>query len=324
MNKTSKIIVCLLLVSAFGFLYSQEVVEAIVAVVNDDIISLSDFKNNHDSIYQLLKTQYQGEEFSQAYKQVKEQLLESMITDLLLLQEAKKRNLDVTEQMRSMVANIKEENGFNSDEELKQAMARQGVNFDAWRKQQADTALRQNVIFLEVGRSIVVDDTDIVSYYKQNEEEFIQPEEYQLKGIYISEEGKTESEVSAKTNEIDEKIAAGEDFAALAGLYSEGPEKDSQGDLGRFKKGELEGTLEQAVDTLNEGAISPWISFRDGWYLLRLEERKEKQLRPFEDVRDEIEQKIYSAEQQKKLGEYLEKLQETSFVKILIPNPLDR
>ena len=127
-----------------------------------------------------------------------------------------------------------------------------------------------------------------------------------------------------KKREIDEKIQAGEKLADLAGQYSEGPGKEAQGDLGSFKQGQLEKSLEQAVEKLKVGEMTPWLNVRDVWSLLKLEERKESRLKSFEEARKDIEQKLYDQEGQKRLVKYLKELKEKSFIKILKPNPLDR
>lgn len=323
MNRIKKLFAFMLFLSGVAFTFSQEVVEAIVAIVNDGIITLSQFKQQNELLYQTLRSQFEGEEFNRRYDLLSKELLNTMITDLLLLQEARKKNLDVSEPLKMTIENMKKEYGFESDEQLRRALEQQGIAFEDWRRQQEEFLLKQNVIFYEVGRNIVIDDSEIVNYYKQHPEEFNEPAEFKLRAIYLSSEGKGAEELQAKMKEVDIKIAAGEDFAGLAGVYSEGPGKESQGDLGSFKKGELEGVLEQAVQDLKVGKVSDWVHFRDGWYLLRLEDRKESRLKTFDEVREEVEEKISEEQRQKKLGEYLENLKKRSYIKILIPNPLE-
>ncbi len=309
--------------AATVFLFGQEVVESIVAIVNDDIITLSQVKNAHDSLYQMLRSQLQGEEFQKQYDQLKKELLNSMITELLLLQEAKKRGLNVSEQVRLTIDNIKEENGLNSDEELMLVMRRQGIDFETWKRQMEDNIMRQGVIMTEVDRNIVVEDSEIVSYYKNHPDEFTEPEEYKLKAIYVSAQQKSSEEAERLKQEISSKVTAGEDFASLAGTYSEGPEKESQGDLGSFKEGELAANLEEAVKNLNQGETAPWLEVQDGWYLLRLEEKKEKHLKSFEEVKKQVEEKIFGEKRRGRLEEFLKELKEKSYIKILNPNPFD-
>ncbi len=302
--------------------WGEEVVEEIVAIVNDDIITLSQYKNQHEALYQMLKSQFQGEEFQQHYRQERKKLLEIMITDLLLLQEAKKKGLNVEEQVKLTIENIKEQNGINSDEELRRLMSQQGIDFEAWKSQMEENILKQGVIATEVDRNIVVDDSEVVNYYKLHSQEFTDPVEYKLKAIYISVSNKTSQEAEALKKEVANKIAAGEDFSSLASQYSEGPEKEHQGDLGTFKKGELAENLEQAVDKLKTGEVTSWLEIRDGWYILKLEEKKEARLKPFEEVRKNIEEKLFNEKRQERLKEFLKELKEKSYIKILDPNPL--
>lgn len=322
MIKIRGYVVAFMILAGAVFLRPQEVVEAIVAIVNNDVITLSEYKQQHDAFYQALQMQFQGEEFDMRYAQLKKELLETMITDLLLNQEAKKQSLDVSEQLRMMIDNMKKEYGFESDEQMRRTMQQQGIDFEGWRKQQEQILMRQAVIFTQVGRDIVIDDTEIVNYYRMHSEEFIEPEQFTLKAVTIAEEGKSTETLEAKKAEVDAKIEAGENFGSLASEYSEGPEKDAQGDLGSFDKGEMEQTLEQAVETLEVGGVSSWLNVRGGWYRLQLVDKKPERLKSFEEVRNAIEQKIFEEEQRTKLDAYLEDLKKRSFIKILLPDPL--
>jgi len=322
MKRFQLIIIFILIFAGLIFPGEEEIIEAIVAIVNDDIITLSQYKNQHEALYQMLRSQLQGEEFQEQYKRQRKNLLEILITDLLLLQEAKKREHDVDEQVKLTIENIKEENGFNSDEELKQVMRQQGIDFEVWKKQMEENFMKQSVIVTDVDRNIVLDEAEIVNYYKLHPEEVTEPAEYKIRAIYISDIDRNNEDVEALKKEIIDKIAAGEDFASLASQYSEGPEKESQGDLGRFKKGQLEKTLEQAVDKLKVGERTPWLKVRDGWYLLRIDEKKESRLKAFEEARKEIEEKLFGEKRKKRLDEFLEELKQKSYIKIINPNPL--
>lgn len=322
MIKSVKIAVFLLLVTGFWYVQAQEVIEAIVAVVNDDVITISDYKQQHEMLRQALRAQVQGEDFDNQYKLAKEALLDRMITEMLLLQEARRQQLNVSEQVNMMIENVKADNGLENDEQLRQAMRQQGINFDAWKLEMEKRFLREGIIYTEVSRSIVIDDSEIVKYYRIHPDEFTELPEITLKAIYIAGEGKIEEEVEGKKKEIEGKLAAGEDFGDVAGAYSEGPERESEGDLGSFKQGELDRTLEEAIESLDVGGTTPWLRTANGWYLLRLIDRKESRLKTFDEVREQIQQMLSQQEQQAKLEEYLKKLKERSFIKIFIPDPL--
>lgn len=307
----------LLVLNAGVFFGSQEVVEEIIAIVNDDIITRSEYEQNLRSIYQMLRSQLEGEELDRQFSMMKEGLLENMITNLLLLQEAKEKEFDVSEQVKLYIENLKKENNLETDAQLRQELRNQGLDFEVWKRGLEENLLRQALIYSEVDRYIVIDDSELISYYKLHQEEFIEPTSYRLRAIYLSSEGKNEEELQSKKEEINRKISEGEEMTELAAQYSEGPEKEFQGDLGSFKEGELEKNLEEAVASLNPGEIHPWIKARNGWYLLKLEEKKESRIKPFEDVKQEIEKKLFTERKKNRAEEYIKKLMESNYVRIL-------
>lgn len=303
-------------------LTAGQVVEEIVAVVNDDVITLSQYKKEFDETVQSLRAAVQGEEFDKQYEWVKKELLNLMITDLLLVQRAREKNLNVSEQVKGYIENIKEQNNIKTADELLRALQQQGVDYDQFVKRIEEDMLKQAEVYSEVDRNIVLDDSESIAYYKQHPAEFTELEEYKVRGIYLAIEGKTAADLDAKKAEIESKVKAGEPFNALAALYSEGPAKEAEGDLGTFKKGELDTTLEQAVAALKAGETGGWVETKNGWYLLKLEEKKESRLKPFDEVKKEVEERIYAGIKQKKLEEYIKTLKEKSYIKILNPNPL--
>ncbi|MBN1271519.1 MAG: peptidyl-prolyl cis-trans isomerase [Candidatus Aminicenantes bacterium] len=321
MKHLSLILVFVSIFSAGGFLCSQEVVEEIVAIVNDEIITLSKYKERFEMQTQALRSQLQGEEFERQYSLLKKELLDLMISDMLLLQEARKKGFDVTEQVRMGLEKIKEENGLTSDEELRRALAQQGLTYEKFVEQMRNQYLTQNVIFDEVNRNIVVDDAEIVKYYRENPEEFRAPAEYRLSAVFLSTEEKSDGACESLKKEINEKLTAGEDFAEVAKQYTDGPGKDSGGDLGTYKKGELDKTLETAVEGLAQGEISDWVKHPNGWFLLKLVEKKESRLKTFEEIKQEVERRLFNEKSRVKFEEYMKDLRKRSYIKILKEEP---
>jgi peptidyl-prolyl cis-trans isomerase SurA len=323
MNKRIAIwILSLALAGGPGFAAAQ-VVEEIVAIVNDDIITLSQFKEYHNSVYNMLRQQFQGEAFDKQYEKTKGELLNSMVTELLLLQSAKTQQFNVSEQLKSAINNIKQENNIESDEQFRAALQAQGMDYDQFVKQIEENLMRQSVILSEVDRSIVVDEAEVVRYFREHPEEFIEPEAFKLRGIYLATEGRSAEELEVKRREVSDRYKAGADFGALSGELSDTPLKENQGDLGLIEKGHLDKTLEQGVEKLKPGEISAWIQGRNGWYLLKLEEKRESRPRAFEEVKKDVEQKLFLEQRGTKLEEYMKKLREKSYVKVLNPNPLN-
>jgi len=321
MIKKKVFIALLVLLSAFTLL-SADIVEEIVAIVNGDVITLSDYKEQFNSTVQMLRSQLSGEAYYKEYDRLKDNLLDMMITDLLLLQQAKEKGLNVKEQVKATIEQIKKQNNLESDEDLMRAMQSQGIDYNQWMKQLEENMMRQAVIYTEVDRTIVVDDSEIVQYYKQKPQEFVVPPEYRIKAIYLSNSNAPASAVEQKRKEITDKLKGGQSFESLVAEYSEGP-KENGGDLGFFKKGELDKTIEQAVEKLKVGEISGWIEARNGWYLVKLQEKKDSYQKTFDEAKKDIEDKLFQEKRQKKIEEYIKKLKDQSYIKILKPNPLN-
>jgi parvulin-like peptidyl-prolyl isomerase len=323
MNRIKIALAALLLLGSPGLIGSQAVVEAIVAIVNDEIITLSDFQEQHDLLYRELRGQLQGEEFQKQYEFAAALLLENMIVGILLLQKAQELDIDVTEQMNMYIENIKQQNNI-TEAQLKAAIEQQSGSYEDWKAQLREMYLRDMAVYAEVGQSIVVDDAEIFNYYRQNPDEFTEPPEYRLRGIFVSSENNSEEDAERKKTEILGLLESGEEFGSVAVQRSEGPNKDTQGDLGTFKQGDMLDAFEQEVARLEEGGVTPWISIPSGWYILRLEEKTESRLLPFDDVRDQVQEKIFTERSDAAKQKYIERLKAQSYIKILIEDPLSR
>jgi len=322
MNKAKKMLALILFGLCGIVLVGQEVVEEIVAIVNDDVITLSQYKQEYEMRVQAARSQLKGEDLEKVLEQIKTTLMDGLITDLLVLQLAKEKNLNVADEVKRYIDNLKKENNLESDNDLKRALASQGMDYAQFLKQAEEGILKQAVVGMEVDRSIVLDDSEVVNYFKLHPQDFVDPEEYKISAVYLSPEGKSAEELEQKKTEISGKVRAGEDFLALSQSYSDGSIKESKGELGTFKKGELDKTLEQAVSQLKQGEVSAWVETKNGWYLLKLTEKKESRKKTFEEAKQAIEQRIYAEKRAVKTNEFLNGLKKRSFIKILKPNPL--
>jgi len=325
MKKAITVIILIGTIGAALLAAAPDIIEEIVAVVNDEVITLSQFKQQFDFQVQQLKAQnLPQEEYDKQYKLLKNSALDSMITELLLLQQAREKDLNVNEELKNNIAAIKKDNNFNSDEDLRRAIEQQGgITFEQWKKQYEEMLLKQLVMVQEVYRSLVLDESEVVQYYKEHPKEFTVPTEFKVHAIYLATEGRSPQALEALKAEISGKLKAGGAFPDVAAALSDPPVREAKGDLGTFKKGELDKTLEDALDKMKSNETSLWVSAKAGWYLLRLDEKRETYLRTFDEARAEVQNKLMAEKQQKKAAEYLNNLKEQSYIKILKPNPFD-
>ena len=301
---------------------AQRVVEEIVAIVNDEVITLSDYKGEFNLRLQQLKAQQlSSEDYDKNYQMVREQLLDTLIVDKLLLQQAKTSNINVTDQLKSVIENIKKENNLASDDDLRQALGQQGMDYEAWKKQYEQMLLKQAVVYTEVDRNIVLNDSEIIDYYKKNPEISTVPASYKLRAVYLSEENWKGDALTARMKEISDRIKQGLSLTDAAAELSDAPLKDAKGELGTLQETEMDPDLHEAVKKLPTGGISAWTKAKTGWYLLLVEEKKDSRRLTFEESRKAIEEKIFGERRQVKLEAFIKDIRVRNFVKVLIPNP---
>ncbi len=300
---------------------AQQIVEAIVAIVNDDIITLNDYKAAYEQQIQSIKAQVQGKAQEDAIEQVKAQLLDSMITNMLLLQMAKSENINVTDRIKMVIDNIKKENSIESDDELQRALRSQGMQYDAWLKELEEKILRDSIIDREISKSIVVDDAQVIDYYKKHITEFIEPEEYKVRVIYLAPDVRSAAATEVRKTEILDKLKGGFDFAKAAEEYCDAPLKEVKGDLGTLKKSETEKALFNALASLKKGERTGWVEGKKGWYLIQIEDKKDSRTRTFDEAKRDIEHRMVQELQAVKLDEFIKNLKKRSYIKIVRPNP---
>ncbi len=324
MKKT--LVACIIMAMAGATLLSAapQAVEEIVAIVNEDIITLSEYKQQFEGQIQQLKGRNLSQDaYNKEYDFLKKELLNTMITDLLLLQQAKEKNLNVNEELKNNIENIKKENNLTSDEDLRRAIQQTGMTYEQWVNQYRDFLLKQMIMMSEVYRSIVLDDSEVVRYYKQHPDEFTVPTEYKLHAVYLTAENRTPEALEALKAEIGAKLKAGADFAETAAALADPPMKEAKGDLGTLKKDEVDKDLLAAIDKMKNGELSPWVSAKNGWYLLKLDEKKESYLKPFDEARLSVQEKILGEKRKAKSDEFLARIKSESYIKILKENPLE-
>lgn len=143
-----------------------------------------------------------------------------------------------------------------------------------------------------VGRKITIDSSKISEYYQNNIEKYQVPEQRHARHILLKagEEDSAEQhqEQAQKAAEIQALAKKGGDFSALAQEYSEGPSKDSGGDLGFFSAGQMVAPFDNAVFAMQPGEISDVVKTQFGYHIIYLEEIKPAETTPLEKVTAEI------------------------------------
>jgi peptidyl-prolyl cis-trans isomerase SurA len=296
--------------------------DEIVARVNNDIISLSDFQKADDTLRKEVAQDCQAcapEKMEAEYKDKQKDLLRDLIDQSLLVQRAKDMGVSVETDLVKRLDEIRKENNIPSLEALEKAVEGEGMNWEDYKTQLRNSLLTQEVIHKEVGSRIDIGHDEVQQYYDAHKTEFIRPEQVVLAEIFLSTEKKTPDEmilIQKKAQALHDRVEKGEDFNELAKHYSEGGTAKEGGGLGGYERGQLSKQLEDVVFKMDKGQISDVIQTKTGFEVLKVIDHFQAGQQPMEKVENEIMNRIYMQKMQPNLRTYLAQLREESYVTV--------
>ena len=177
----------------------------------------------------------------------------------------------------------------------------------------------QKLLEVEVYPQAMVSEKDSRIFFENNPQYFKKPEEVKASHILIqvAPDAGDEEKLTArkKIEDIQKKIAAGDDFANLAKQYSEGPSKSNGGDLGYFDRKKMVKPFSDAAFDLKPGQVSDIVETRFGFHLIKVHDKKAKSAYVFEDIKDRLGELLQQQKIQEETVRYLEELRKTAEVK---------
>jgi peptidyl-prolyl cis-trans isomerase SurA len=297
-----------------------EVIEEIIAQVNDRIIVLSEYRASLNALRQdLAQQQLAAAEMETQFSERSKDILRELIDQQLLQQKASELGINVESQVIRRLDEIRQQMNLPSMEALEQAAATQGMNFEDFKQNLRDNFLTQQVINREVGSRVQVAPTEISAYYEQHKQEFERKDGFSIQLILVSTDGKKEEELPALRQRAEEALAKarqGENFADLARQYSDDATKENGGNAGFFERGMMAPEIESAVAGLDRNGISDIIQTRFGHMIVKLLERTAAGIPPLTEVEGRIHEQLYLQKIQPALRAYLATLRQESFISV--------
>ena len=298
------------------------VLEEIVARVNNDIITLSDYQKAQSSLHQEVAQECQGcpqDTLDQEYRDHSKNLLRDLIDQELLVQRAKDENISVEADVVKRLDETRKQNNLDSIDALEKAVEASGIPWEDYKTEIRNNLLTQEVIRRDVGGRITIGHDEVLAYYNAHEKDFVKPEEVVLSEIFLNTQnfGPQEIEaVRARAEDLHNRVLKGEDFTQLATRYSEGSTAKQGGDLGTFERGQLSPQLEDVVFKLSKGQVTGVIQTKTGFEILKVDDHFQAGQQPVNKVEDEIMNKIYMTRVQPAMRQFLAQLREESYVMV--------
>jgi parvulin-like peptidyl-prolyl isomerase len=295
-------------------------VEKIAAVVGDNIILASEVEEKAAPMLAEANRISDPSKRSARATALRREVLDRLIDDELILQQATDLKLTVTsEQVDQSIDEIKKQNGLD-DEQLREALRGQGMTMASYRADLKKQLLRYRVLNIAVGSRVSISDEEVKSYYDRH---MRMGGNIQVRASHIfvaipdGADAATVAEKQAWAKKLLERARAGEDFAKLAKQYSDdAATRGDGGDLGTFGKDMLPRAIEEIVFAMQPGDLAGPVRADRGFHVIKLIERKVKDAKPLTEVQDDIRIQLRQKEMEKQTKTYLAELRKKTLVDI--------
>ena len=281
---------------------SAVVIDRVVAVVNDEIITMSD----------LLR-----EKAKRADVKDDKLLLEDMIDRKLQMAAAKRSGMDVTDQeLSDAIADIKKRNNLG-EQQFEDALAKEGLTVEQYRSDLREQMTLSRLFNKYIRSGVGVDEQEARAYYDLNAKQFALPEEVRVRLLLVKTPPNAAPEqveaARSRADELRARIRRGEDFIGLIRQYSDSPTKKQDGDLGFLPRGHAIPEIEEASRDLAPGEYAGPVRSEEGFLILRLEEVRTP-IMPFEKVKDEISRNLFEQKTEIAYRTWLQTLRSDSHI----------
>jgi peptidyl-prolyl cis-trans isomerase SurA len=298
--------------------YGGLVVEDIVARVNDQIITRSDYDRALKELDQEGKQHGASmQEISEAHKD----LLRDLIDRQLWLSKGKELGINGETELIQRLNEIRKQYNMESLEDLEKAAKEQGVSFEDFKANIRNGIITQQVMRDQVGRKIQFTEGEVQRWFEQHKQEYTQQESVKLSEILIStgsggDDAAKLDAAKSKADDIEAKLHAGGDFSQLAKSFSDGTTAAQGGEFGNFHHGELAKVFEDATFNLQPGQYTEPIRTKQGLLILKVDQHIKGGIPAFKDVQQEVEQNYYMARMEPAMRDYLTQMREEAYVDI--------
>jgi parvulin-like peptidyl-prolyl isomerase len=297
------------------------VVDEIIAKVNGDIITRSEILKSRKQLQaDLVQQKVPAAQMAQALAEGEKDLLRSRIDQLLLIQKAKELNVNVEGELSKYFADLQRQAKIAEPEKFQQYVREQsGMSFEDFKNEVRNGMLTQQVIRQEVSRKVSIPKEELRRYYDEHKEEFVRQDQVFLRELLVSTDGKDAAGVALaekKAKDLAARARKGEKFPELAQNNSDAVTAQQGGWLGGFERNQLLEQIANDVWDKPRGYVTDPIRVASGFLIVKVDEHTKAGQAAFEEVENEVMEKLFAPRMQPAIREYLTKLRVDAFLEI--------
>jgi peptidyl-prolyl cis-trans isomerase SurA len=292
---------------------TQSVIDRVVAVVNDDVIMMSELQEAIALARRDGRAQPEGPDLERT-------VLNRLVDHRLQVQEARREKIEVTEdELRVRLDDFVQRNGGDR-EKLEHQLQTQGVTWEALRRELREQMLAQRVLARRVVRRATVTEAEVDQYLTENRNKFDAGLKYHARHIAIMAEPSSSpaawERAKADMDGIVAALGAGGSFAELARARAKDPSGASGGDLGWLARGELDAAFERPLLALEKGQVTAPIRSTAGYHIFLLEDREELTAERLAAARQQARDLLVNKKAQERFDEWVEGLRRKALIAI--------
>jgi peptidyl-prolyl cis-trans isomerase SurA len=294
--------------------YSAEVIDRIVAVVNEDIITKSELEESMVPFIADYRLRYGDEIMEDKIDEARQDALNRLIEEKLILQDARKRKVAVEDfEIQERIDEVKQR--FKDEAEFLQAINASGITLLRLKKKYEEQIMMRKLINAIINNRVNISPTQIAAYYYGNIKDFTMPDRARFKVFFLRySEEQTRDMAYSIASDVLMRIKKGEDFDMLVRQFSQGPNTDKGGDMGYMPEGSTIPELEEQIRQLKPGSVSDIINTDSGLYIIMLVDKKPAGPVPITEVNDLIRERLFQRESELTLREFVAKLKEDAYI----------
>ncbi|MDD5167295.1 MAG: peptidylprolyl isomerase [Syntrophales bacterium] len=306
----------------FGFAVSSraEIIDRIVAVVNDEVITLSELNTAFEPYAGRIEEAYKNRDKTKIIAEGRVTVLKRLVDNKLIEQQSKKSGLTVRDdEVMGAIKNIISRQKLQMADLLK-TLDKEGTTFAAYKDDIKEQLLRQRLVRREIQSKIVVSNEEIGEYYKNHREDYEGKEAVRIKQILLLFPRKSDEQIRDNIRKdaqaLRKRLLAGESFDVIAGQYSQGPASQTGGDIGFIERGQTLPEVEAVAFRLKSDEISDVIESPLGFHIISVADVKGAGLKPITAVRQEILLKLEEQKVAERFDQWIVDLRSRSLIQI--------
>lgn len=299
----------------------EQLVDRVVAVVNQEVITQSELDEIFFPIHQQLSETYQGEELARRLQDARNKILSQLIEDKLVRQEAAKLNIEVTDQeVEERLLEFKKQ--FPPDRDFDEMLRAQNLDLKTIKDKIRDQVTIQKLHYVQIQRNTAVSPLEEKEFYDRHPEQFVEKEKIKLWAITIPKsqeaalKGTMDEGAKKKAESILRELKKGKDFSELAMQESKDAHAKEGGLIGYVARGDMIGKIDDILFQLKENEISSLVETERSYHIFKVGDKQPGKTLSFEEARERIHEMLYREKSNARFEEWMEELKKKAYISI--------